>query len=367
MRSNDPKNKQARAMLEDDSDTVMQDDEESEYVAAMASESDNEEQGSSSSSVEGDENDADIIHGHEEEEEDSDYYDAYFPEDGSSAAAFGGMSSSSMQSLQGKLQVNDQSLGPSMHEGDDEGRESASQVAARRVLKRDEQQAQGQGNCDNNDDAQSRTASDAAEVEVGQSDNSSGRRRRRRSARPATTTNSRRRVKRCWLCTFANCKMAKRVSTFVATNAGVMDPAIMADQIKREVLNEYPLAKGIGRHHILCHIREHVLIPGVRLASIVRSLITLAETLRCTLQQVDEETGDMAVDIRNTELYLKVVTQITNVYKLDGTKLLFQNGVSPPLARPVAAPASAARGTGGGGSGSGSTGTTAEARPDNNL
>lgn len=80
-------------------------------------------------------------------------------------------------------------------------------------------------------------------------------------------------------------------------------------------------------------IKKFVYI-GVRLASIVRSLITLAETLRCTLQQVDDETGDLVVDIRNTELYLKVVTQISNVYKLDGTKLLFQNGVAPPTTRP---------------------------------
>lgn len=77
---------------------------------------------------------------------------------------------------------------------------------------------------------------------------------------------------------------------------------------------------------------------GVRLASIVRSLISLAETLRCTLQQVDDETGELVVDIRNTELYLKVVTQISNVYKLDANKLLFQNGVAPPIqARSAAA------------------------------
>ena len=139
--------------------------------------------------------------------------------------------------------------------------------------------------------------------------------------------------------TNAGKKMLQKTTISLAWSvAGTMDPAIMADQIKREVLKEYPHAKGIGRRHILCHIREHVLIPGVRLASIVRSLITLAETLRCTLQQVDDDTGDLVVDIRNTELYLKVVTQISNVYKLDGSKLLFQNGVAPPLSRPSASP-----------------------------
>lgn len=88
------------------------------------------------------------------------------------------------------------------------------------------------------------------------SDNERGR------SQPRQMSSSSSRRKRCWLCTFANCKIAKQVSAFVSTNAGTMDPAIMADQIKKEVLKEYPLAKGIGRSHILRHIREHVLIPG---------------------------------------------------------------------------------------------------------
>ena len=80
---------------------------------------------------------------------------------------------------------------------------------------------------------------------------------------------------------------------------------------------------GIGRHTVLRHMREHVLLPSVRMASIVRSLTSLAETLRCTLHQIDEDTGEVMVDIRNTELYLKVISQIHNVYKTDATKMLF--------------------------------------------
>lgn len=75
-------------------------------------------------------------------------------------------------------------------------------------------------------------------------------------------------------------------------------------------------------------MREHVLLPSVRMASIIRSLTSLAETLRCTLQQIDEDTGEVMVDIRNTELYLKVINQIHNVYKTDATRMLF--GPQPP-------------------------------------
>ena len=84
----------------------------------------------------------------------------------------------------------------------------------------------------------------------------------------------------------------------------------------------------MGRHNVLRHLREHVLAPNVRMASIVRSLITLAETLRSTLHQIDEDTGDVVVDVRNTELYLKVISQIHAVYKTDLSKALFSQHLS---------------------------------------
>lgn len=45
-------------------------------------------------------------------------------------------------------------------------------------------------------------------------------------------------MSKCWLCTFSSSKMARQIAAFVSANAGTMDPAIMADQIKREVLRE---------------------------------------------------------------------------------------------------------------------------------
>ena len=111
---------------------------------------------------------------------------------------------------------------------------------------------------------------------------------------------------------------------------------------------QYPHALGVGRHNVLRHLREHVLLPNVRMASIIRSLITLAETLRCTLQQIDEETGEVMVDIKNTELYLKVISQIHNVYKTEGARMLFGNGQqsiqNPSANHPATASASAGGG-----------------------
>lgn len=140
---------------------------------------------------------------------------------------------------------------------------------------------------------------------------------------------SKARLHKCWLCTFSGCNVAKRILEFVSANAGTMDPVILADQIKREVRRYYPHAIGIERGSVLRHMREHILLPNVRMASIVRSLIGLAETLRGTLHQIDDDTGDVMVDVKNAELYLKVINQIHSVYKTDGTRMLF--GIpSPP-------------------------------------
>lgn len=313
-----------------------EEEEANQYVATMASEEEEEEEGSCYSAY------------FDESDYNSDADEPYFPAEGSSSGA--GLSSADMSKLQGKLQVGNQSLGPSMHAGDDEGREPAAAAAAARHARRKKRQRQQDGeDGEEEEDAAGRhirSSSSSSDNDGGDDDEC-----RRRRSPPGSQKQQQqlqpRAKQRCWLCTFANCKMAKQVSVFVTANAGTMDPAIMADQIKKEVLREYPLAKGIGRRHILRHIREHVLIPGVRMASIVRSLITLAETLRCTLQQVDEETGDLVVDIRNTELYLKVVTQISNVYKMDGSKLLFQNGVfaqQQPLQQQAGSSSSGSRG-----------------------
>lgn len=64
----------------------------------------------------------------------------------------------------------------------------------------------------------------------------------------------------------------------------------------------------------------------VKLAAVLRSLITVAETLRVTMHQRDPDTGEILIDLKSTDAYLKVLTQICNTYKLDSTKLLFAGG-----------------------------------------
>ena len=195
-------------------------------------------------------------------------------------------------------QMHRQGLGKPMHRGDDEGRPSKKQSKAKY--------------------ARGRPGASLSLSPSSGSQNSS------------IVCNERHVLTKCWLCMFSNCILAKQIASFVSTNASSMDPAIMAQQIKTLVLKEYPRARGIGRRHILRHMREHMLAPTVRLASVIRSLLSLAETLRGTLQQEDADTGDLLIDKNGTELYLKVLGQVVSVYKTDSTKLIF----NPPAVQP---------------------------------
>jgi hypothetical protein len=109
---------------------------------------------------------------------------------------------------------------------------------------------------------------------------------------------------KCWLCTFCPNPLAVEMHNFVVANVACMDFKYLASQIKDEIL----LAS-----------------PHVKIASTIRSLVTVAETLKGGLTHRDAESNEVLVDIKNTELYLKVISQLVAAYKLDTSKLLFHH------------------------------------------
>ena len=168
-------------------------------------------------------------------------------------------------------------IGRPMHKGDDEGREPAKRVRRPPPQPPEESLDQdGDGEEEEDDDIDGENDDDDAES-LGASDShsssssvtsdrvaASSQRKSQRivtqstagapatddpiqepAARPpracasvSAQPNHKVRLSKCWLCTFSNCKMARRISEFVSASAGTMDPTIMADQIKAEVKKE---------------------------------------------------------------------------------------------------------------------------------
>lgn len=127
----------------------------------------------------------------------------------------------------------------------------------------------------------------------------------------------------CWLCTFCTHMKAKQISSFIEGQVPHMSLLHIAEQVKHEILSEYPDALGARKRDIVRHMQLHMLAPQVRMAAVLRSLISLGESIRLTILTRDLETDEVIIDGRQTELYLKVLHQVQGAYKMDSSKMIF--------------------------------------------
>jgi hypothetical protein len=83
------------------------------------------------------------------------------------------------------------------------------------------------------------------------------------------------------------------------------------------------------------HIALHILHPAVKVPEIIRELDGLRRRLHGSLTNVCPDTGNSVIDTGNVALYLKVVREIQQVYKMGDTAKLSLGGVKetgPPIA-----------------------------------
>jgi hypothetical protein len=71
------------------------------------------------------------------------------------------------------------------------------------------------------------------------------------------------------------------------------------------------------------HLRLHVLHPRLRTAHVLRSLVDLSENLREVVVSRAEDDSPL-IDVRTAAVYLKVVSELMQVYRTaDPSKMLF--------------------------------------------
>ena len=128
---------------------------------------------------------------------------------------------------------------------------------------------------------------------------------------------------KCWLCTFSNTQMALDMTEFITQNIHRMDLFYISSQVRNAILQKYPSAKGARKREITRHISRHMIVGNVRMATNIHSLTNLAENLRSSMYQRDPETNELVIDTKISDQYLKVITQITQIYKCDTKRLLF--------------------------------------------
>jgi len=132
----------------------------------------------------------------------------------------------------------------------------------------------------------------------------------------------------CWLCRNCTTDDVKSFHAFMIEKAHSVDAHEMAAHM-REHLDSQSLRGALDDddvpsvEDIQLHIKRHVLHPAVRVAQILRNLLELADTLQELVSGRGED-GLPLVDVRTVTVYLKVISEIMQIYKTaDISKMLF--------------------------------------------
>jgi hypothetical protein len=134
----------------------------------------------------------------------------------------------------------------------------------------------------------------------------------------------------CFLCAYCTTDEVRCVTSFICDNIANMEVGFMAQQIREFIFEKRPELQAQSRKYglevvaIRKHIRLHMLSPTVRIADMMRHLLSLCDTLKNNLYREDPDTGDVCADRGNIDTYLKIVTQVLNMYKMsEPSKMLF--------------------------------------------
>jgi hypothetical protein len=135
---------------------------------------------------------------------------------------------------------------------------------------------------------------------------------------------------RCWLCEYSDDPIARSLSRFMSDQAVTMGPELMADRVHEALVEKCPMADGIGLDEVREHILTHTLCPSVRVACIMRSLLKLSDKLEGITTSVDIETGQTVVEAKNVAVYLKVISEVMQMYRTgEVSRLLFSPDSKP--------------------------------------
>jgi hypothetical protein len=110
----------------------------------------------------------------------------------------------------------------------------------------------------------------------------------------------------------------------MSDQAVTMGPELMAERVHEALVDKCPMVEGIGLDEVREHILTHTLCPSVRVACIMRSLLKLSDKLEGITTSVDIETGQTVVEAKNVAVYLKVISEVMQMYRTgEVSRLLF--------------------------------------------
>jgi hypothetical protein len=141
-----------------------------------------------------------------------------------------------------------------------------------------------------------------------------------------SATRGSRRAPQCYLCFFAEEQVCIQYVKYITNECQRCCRKQIAQQIANDIetreMRNGNEPQGASVSDIEKHISEHMLHPNVKVPEIIRELDGMRRLLRSSITTTDPETGDRVIDTANVTLYLKVIRELHQVYKMgDTTKL----------------------------------------------
>jgi hypothetical protein len=153
---------------------------------------------------------------------------------------------------------------------------------------------------------------------------------------PQTTTHSTNVMKPCYMCHFAEEAICAQYTTFVMnetarSSRNQIARQVADDIVMRDLQAGRPPSEGASVADIERHIALHMLSPSVKVPELIRELDDVRRLMRASITNICPDTGAAIVDTGNVALYLRVVREQIQVYKMgDIAKLsLASAGLAP--------------------------------------
>ena len=133
--------------------------------------------------------------------------------------------------------------------------------------------------------------------------------------------------KPCYLCFFSDEPACVHYSKFIMNESARTSRQQIAEQVHVDICDREKKAgrsppDGATVVDIERHIALHMLHPSIKVPELIRELDGVRHLLRGSITNVCPETGGSVIDTGNVALYLRVVRELQQVYKMgDSAKL----------------------------------------------
>jgi hypothetical protein len=132
----------------------------------------------------------------------------------------------------------------------------------------------------------------------------------------------------CFLCRFNTHRDSVEMHQFIQEHIGTMHVDSLSREVHAELVGRKEqmtdaCSDDISLEVVREHITSHTLNPVIRVGMMLRELLELKDRMKGELHKVDANGQQLGMDPKMIESYLRVQTQVLNVYRSEPSKMQF--------------------------------------------